>query len=189
MFQGISIAFSSPLVALYLIMVLSTTIGFNLIEFTVLMIFLFILPLFIPLYYSAKKGIEWDYPVRRERIKPMSLVTLNYIVGLIVMVLANAREHVRLLMFTYMVIALAVTIITFFYKISIHVASISGPATYLALIGLTEYSILFYILSLIVGISRIYLKRHTIGQIISGYIASIIIALIAYLVYSHIAIL
>ena len=179
-YEFISIIFSAPFIALYVILRIFFLCPFSIRQLILLIIGYVLLPLFIPLLYSYKKNIEWDYPSREERIIPFSLVFVGYVLALIALYsLDTCREGIFLAM-SYTLNGLVSLIISFKYKISIHVIGIMGPATYLLLIGLVQDFLALFISSLLVSYSRYVLKRHTPMQLFLGYIESIVITILAY---------
>ncbi len=179
-YEFISIILSAPFIALYIILRVFFLYTFSIEQLILLIIGYVLLPLFIPLLYSYKKKVEWDYPSREERIIPFSLVFIGYALTLIALYLLDTcREGVFLAM-SYTLNGLVSLLISFKYKISIHVIGIMGPATYLLLIGLLKDFLALFILSLLVSYSRYILKRHTPMQLFLGYIESIVITILAY---------
>jgi membrane-associated phospholipid phosphatase len=181
-YELLSIIFSAPFIALYTIIRLLPSNELTFIDFSILLIGLAIIPLIIPLYTAYRKGYEWDYPARETRIKPFSLVVLNYFIALIILYLIGSSNTVLFLITSYFLNGLVSLIISLKHKISLHMIGIIGPATYLLLIGFLMDSTILYILSIIVAYSRYILKRHSIEQIIMGVISGFILTIIAYMI-------
>jgi membrane-associated phospholipid phosphatase len=181
-YELLSIIFSAPFIALYIILRLLSSNELSFLDLFVLITSLTIIPLVIPLYTAYRKGYEWDYPARETRIKPFSLVVLNYSIALIILYFTGSDNTVLFLITSYFLNGLISLIISLRHKISLHVIGIIGPATYLLLIGFLIDSIILYILSVIVAYSRYILKRHSIEQIITGVISGFILTIIAYMI-------
>jgi membrane-associated phospholipid phosphatase len=79
----------------------------------------------------------------------------------------NSPVVIQSLMFCYATNTLLVLLITAWWKVSVHTTAASGP-----LIALTYrfgYLVLpFYTIILLVGLSRLTLKKHTVMQVIVG---------------------
>ncbi len=181
-YELLSIIFSAPFIALYTIIRLIPSNELSLLDLFMLLTSLTVIPLAIPLYTAYRKGYEWDYPVRETRIKPFSLVVLNYLIALITTYFMDSDNTILFLITSYFLNGLISLIISLKHKISLHMIGIIGPATYLLLIGLLMDSIILYLLSAIVAYSRYILKRHSIGQIIMGAISGFILTITAYVI-------
>ena len=81
----------------------------------------------------------------------------------------DAPPIVRGLMFCYAVNTAIVWRITRFWKISIHMIGLGGPIVALWLAGF-EYPLVMAIAIILVSISRLVLKAHTLSQVIAGTI-------------------
>lgn len=121
---------------------------------------------------------------REERIIPLTLINFSYIILCILWMNKGFLE--LFLSLSYLVNGIVSLVITKWYKISLHVVGIAGPSTYLLLISQYQYAILFYVISIIVASSRIKLKRHRIDQVVTGYIVSITVTVISYVILSEI---
>ncbi len=179
----VSVFSSSPFIAL-LIPIYFMIIGvISLLEFIHALIFLFVIPLLLPYYWSIRKRIEWDYPNRKERIIPFTMVTISYIIGFITISLSNSNFLVKCLHLSYAVTSLTALMTTMYYKVSIHIVGIIGPATFLFWAGYLMLSSSLIILSIVVSYARIKLKRHTLDQIIVAYIVALIVNTTVFHVY------
>ena len=176
----ISIVFAAPFIALYILLILSFQTIIDKEDLLIGSVFLTVIPLIISVGFSIYYGVEWDYRQREKRIIPLALINLSYMVLCILWMNRGFPEI--FLSFSYLMNGLVSLIITGWYKISIHIIGIAGPSTYLLLINQYEYAILFYMISIIVAFSRIKLKRHSIDQVISGYLVSITTTVIGYVI-------
>ncbi|MGZ7069253.1 MAG: PAP2 family protein, partial [Methanobacterium sp.] len=111
--------------------------------------------------------IDMDIPKRTDRNYPLLLVILSYAIGVIVLYLLNAPSITTILMFCYFSNTLIVFFINLYWKISIHSLGVAGPAA--ALIYVFGVSGILYMLIIpLVMWSRVYLKEHTISQVVMG---------------------
>ncbi|RLG84412.1 MAG: hypothetical protein DRO40_01315 [Thermoprotei archaeon] len=176
----ISIVFAAPFIALYILLILSFQTIIEKEDLLIGSVFLTIIPLITSVGFSIYYGVEWDYRQREKRMIPLALINLPYIVLCILWMNRGFPEI--FLSFSYLMNGLVSLIITRWYKISIHIIGIAGPSTYLLLINQYGYAILFYMISIIVAFSRIKLKRHSMDQVISGYLVSITTTVIGYVI-------
>ncbi|MCD6301138.1 MAG: hypothetical protein J7L82_03605 [Staphylothermus sp.] len=178
--EVISIVFSAPFIALYVVLRVFFLYEFSIEQLIALVVGYILIPLLVPLIYSYKKNIEWDYPVREERIIPFTFVLLGYFFALMVLYMLNTYNEGIFLAMAYTLNGFVSFMISLKYKISIHVIGVMGPATYLLLIGLVYDFIALFILSILVSYSRYALNRHTPVQLLLGYVESIVITVLAY---------
>ena len=183
-YEGVSIVFSAPFIALYVSIRLFLSALINTEELVMTILFLVAIPLIIPLYYAARWKIDWDYPERKHRVIPFFLVNLGYTALLIYSLTTHNRELVFLSL-SYWINGIMAWFISLGYKVSIHMIGISGPATYMFLIHYSVDAIILYIAGIITAYSRYRLERHTLYQLILGYSMGILLTITAYqLVYS-----
>lgn len=126
-----------------------------------------LLPILIILIWVKRKKIEMDIPAKEDRMYPLLTVILSYLIGVIILYSLNAPPIITVLMFCYFSIAIVVVLISHFWKISLHSMGMAGPATALIYV----FGIPGIVFSLIVPPvmwSRVYLKKHTISQVIAG---------------------
>jgi len=150
----------------------------NLYEFLIITIvcaiFASILPIILVLWWlkdknGTDKEIDMDIPERSERNYPLLLVILSYAIGFLVLYFLNAPTITTVLMFCYFSNTLAVFFINLYWKISIHSLGVAGPVAALVYVfGL--YGLPFILIIPLVMWSRLYLKEHTLTQVIIGAI-------------------
>jgi membrane-associated phospholipid phosphatase len=126
-----------------------------------------ILPIITSSLWIKKKNLEVDMPQRQDRIYPLLLVILSYIIGVAVLYILGAPSFTTVLMICYLNNTIIVLLLSLYWKISIHAMGIAGPAT--ALIYLFGWTgLAFSLLVPLVLWSRLHLKRHTPAQLIVG---------------------
>jgi len=135
-------------------------------------IFACIMPILLVLWWlKGKNGkdeeIDMDIPERSERNYPLLLVILSYAIGCLVLYFLNAPTITTVLMFCYFSNTLVVFFINLYWKISIHSMGVAGPAAALIYV-FGSYGILFMLIIPLVMWSRLYLKEHTLTQVIMG---------------------
>jgi membrane-associated phospholipid phosphatase len=131
------------------------------------------------LWYLLQKGTveSIDVAVREQRPWPLTLAALNYFFGFLLLSYVQAPELAQGLMFCYATNTLIVALITFWWKVSVHTTAMSGP-----LVALTynfgPWVLPFFLLVPLVGISRVVLNRHTVGQVIVGGLLGLVLTAI-----------
>ena len=159
-----------PLIAIPVFLVINYVMlsGGNWLLFSAVSIFFVsILPIITSFLWIKRKNLEADMPRRQDRIYPLLLVILSYVVGVVVLYTMGAPQLTTVLMICYLFNTIVVLVFSLYWKISIHAMGIAGPAT--AIIYLFGWpGLIFSLLVPIVLWSRLYLKRHTPAQLISG---------------------
>jgi len=138
---------------------------------SVCILFAGVMPILLVLWWLKDKNgdgvIDMDIPERTERNFPLLMVILSYAVGVFILYLLNAPLITTILMFCYFSNTLIVFFINLRWKISIHAMGVAGPATVLIYVfGAT--GVIFALIIPFVMWSRIYLKEHTLSQVIMG---------------------
>ncbi len=137
-----------------------------------------LLPISVVLLWSKKKkNIAADLPKKKDRNIPLILVIISYLIGTFVLCMFNAPPISTILMFCYFSNTLIVFFINLFWKISIHSMGVAGPTT--ALIYAFGYigSVLGLILPIVMW-SRVYLKKHSMSQVIMGALLGFVLTAI-----------
>ena len=137
--------------------------------------------LYVLWLYATDRIADLDMSVRSEREKVFITFVLFYAVGTLVLWLIHAPTLLVATMAGYTAAALVVQYITRYWKISTHALGVTAP-----LVGLVylygQQPLPFVVLIPIVGWSRVYLKAHTVLQVVAG----VALGLISVLVFYHI---
>jgi len=140
----------------------------------VALIFGFISPIVLFLYYRKKgKIIDLDASIKEERTFPMSISVIFFIVGLVVLIAFNVNIVSIAFWFCYISNTLITIIINKNWKISAHTMGAAGPLAALTFLFGT-IALVFLVVVVLVGWSRIQLKCHSIGEVIDGGIFAFI---------------
>lgn len=126
-----------------------------------------LLPIMTIVIWSKKENIDFDMPEKENRNVPLIIGILIYFIGFLALMALNAPLLTSALMFCYFSNALIVYIINKYWKISVHSMGVAGPTTALVFAFGPAGFILGLILPLVMW-SRVYLKRHTVTQVIAG---------------------
>lgn len=166
----ISAVSNPPLVAIPVFLVINYVLlyGGDWLWFSGLSIlFVSILPIITSTLWIKRKELEVDMPQREDRIYPLLMVILSYIIGVMVLYTLGAPTLITTLMICYLNNTVVVLLFSLYWKISIHAMGMTGPAT--AIIYLFGWTgLIFSLLVPLVLWSRLHLKRHTPAQLIVG---------------------
>lgn len=135
------------------------------------------LPTLIVFKWLMGKKIDLDIPDRKERTYPLIFVITSYLIGAAVLYAINAPEITTILMFCYFSNTLIVLIINLFWKISIHSMGVAVPTTALIYVFGPIGSIFALIIPVVMW-SRVYLRRHTVFQVIMGALLGFILTIL-----------
>ncbi len=140
----------------------------------VALIFGFISPIVLFLYYRKKgKIIDLDASIKEERTVPMSISVIFFIVGLLMLIAFNINIVSIAFWFCYISNTLIAIIINKNWKISAHTMGAAGPlAALFFLFG--PVTLVFLVIVVLVGWSRIQLKCHSFSQVMAGGIFAFI---------------
>jgi len=128
----------------------------------------------VELKKRKNENTEYDLPNKKDRVIPYILAIISYLTGTIILYFFNAPLLTIGLMFCYFSNTMLAFLINFFWKISAHSIGVMGPAT--ALVFAFGYVGFIYALILpFVMWSRIYLKKHTMLQVITGALLGFIL--------------
>jgi len=152
----------------------------------VALIFGFISPIVLFLNYRKKgKIIDLDASVKEERTIPMFISVIFFIVGLLLLFTFNINIVSVAFWFCYISNTLIAIIINKNWKISAHTMGAAGPlAALFFLFG--PVILVFLVIVVLVGWSRIQLKCHSFSQVMAGGIFAFISTYIQiYLIVSY----
>ncbi|MBC7328742.1 hypothetical protein H5T88_00105 [bacterium] len=129
-----------------------------------------------------KMGLLSDADIsnRAERVRPYILITFFYFLGSFLLLHFPPHPINKVygtLMSCYATVTLVGTIITYFWKISMHLAGLAGPLT--AAIFFWKLPAVPFLISLLpLSWARLYLRKHNIWQVLAGIMMS---SLVTYL--------
>jgi membrane-associated phospholipid phosphatase len=140
---------------------------------------LIIVPPLAYLFWLVHKGqLEDIYMPRREtRIRPLTVIMVWLLVCLGLIRYWRAPQIVEAFVLVTIVLVGVLSLVTLYWKISFHGATISAAATATVMVT-GSYAWPVVLLIPLVGWSRIRLKRHTPRQVIYGSLVGALIALI-----------
>ncbi len=138
--------------------------------------------IFIFYLYATDRISDLDMSIRAERERVFIAFVLFYAAGAVDLWIIHAPSIMTASMAGYAGSALIVQWITRYWKISTHALGITAPLVALTVLY-GERPLPFYALIPIVGWSRIYLRAHTVLQVIAGTLLAVVNTLIFFRVF------
>lgn len=140
--------------------------------FLLSVVFVSVLPTVFVLSLARKGRVsDPDLPRREERFVPyLSIVGMYSALYALLYALAAPRALLAITL-CYITVTLVGAVVSLFWKISLHLAGIAGPVTALVLLVHPLFAVLFGLL-VPLGWARVFLKKHTVLQVISGSLMS-----------------
>jgi membrane-associated phospholipid phosphatase len=123
--------------------------------------------LFIFWLYATDRISDLDMSVREEREKVFGVFVVFYLLGTIVLWLTHSPRLLIATMAGYSMATIVVQYITRYWKISTHALGITAPLVVLCLLY-GRQPLPFLVLIPMVCWARVYLKAHTVGQVVAG---------------------
>ena len=120
----------------------------------------------------------------KERLIPFLVISVLYIFSYYLLIRLGAPKTIAKLILISAITVFSLFILSFFWKISAHMAGIGGllgaliAISFLLSVNLEYYIITVIIISGILGFSRLVLDKHKPYQIYSGWFLGIFISLI-----------
>jgi cytochrome c biogenesis protein CcdA len=186
---GISFILSPYLVALIFIVTISYVFSENLAQFLPWAMILVFFSLLVPVAYilylvEAKKVSNWHLSRHAERRLPFMVGTISALIGTLALFVLHAAKPLMVFGLTFSFNALLITIITFFWKISLHTALFSSLVTISAILFGWHFLFLLFLL-IPLGWSRYHRQRHTIAQVIAGAVVSFGATLLIFYLFGY----
>lgn len=178
----------APLINLYVGAIISYTSPISLgpyltpeVSLIICLLLMVILPV-VPIVYEAWRGkIDLDISDQEKRTKFFGFALVCYFVATIIYWTVDC-EVMLILAISYFTVTSGVMIATFHWKVSVHVAGVSGPGTALLLVyGLWASPIIIVWLAVIW--SRLTLRQHSLKEVLTGLLLGICITFITYTVF------
>lgn len=127
------------------------------------------------LYSLSKEGVIPDLYAsdRKTRVIPFLVVLVLYSLGAVGLAVARAPAIITALMLCYLGNSVIMMLITLKWKISIHMAGVTGPATAL-IYWLGVIAVPFLLIAIPVGWARVRLRAHNVAQVTAGAVLTVI---------------
>jgi len=181
---GLLIIFSAPTLIGYLPYTVKKTL------FILILINNVLLPFsFIP-YFKIRNIISsWKLDNRRERIIPFLSTSFFYSVTFFITFRYHIPVFIKLFILTAAVLAIAMTIINFWYKISIHSGGSGALVALVAVLSIKMHTPLPWLLAGVIisaGLvltSRLWLAYHRPGEVWSGFFLGFFVSGVLLLIF------
>jgi hypothetical protein len=115
---------------------------------------------------------DLDVSRRTERTGPFLFGLLSVILGLFALLALHAPKNLETVLLISLVSGIVLVVTTWRWKISVHAATLAGALTMLT----AFYGIIMLPTFLLLGLvswSRVFLRRHTLAQVITGSLVSV----------------
>jgi len=187
---GISAIFSPYTTAAVFILIINYIYAKNLQQFLPWLGIAFLFDIFIPggyvLWLIEKKHLhDVHLSLHRDRKIPFLVAGISAVLGAISLALVGAAKPVVVMGVVYAVNAVAVSILTLKWKVSIHTALFSSVVTVVVILFGVQYA-WFYLILIPLAWSRIYRQRHTLNQVIGGGMFAFVSTSIVFWLYGYI---
>ena len=168
-----------PVIAVFMFSVINYALlrGFPFVAVTfITTLFAAILPLSVLLIWETRTNAKFDLdiPARTDRNHPLLVASASYLIGTVVLVAVYAPLLTTVVMFGFFAGTLFLFFINLYWKISIHAMGIAGPTTVLVFV-FGYWGVLLGLLLPPVIWSRVYLKKHTVAQAITGAVLGFVL--------------
>lgn len=124
---------------------------------------------------ALSPGFNFKMDSHTNRIKPLFFAAIYYYLGYYLLRGITIYPVFRVFLITSVIVIVLLMIISFKWKISIHMAGIGGlTGTILAIsfrMGINPLLLIIIIILVagVVGSSRLYLKKNSLAQLITGF--------------------
>ena len=134
--------------------------------------------------WRKDQHIDLDITEREDRVIPLMLASLGALFG--GYLISTRLENDNLFLMSNILVAMlvALTVLTFQWKVSLHTATFSALVT-LLLIFITPYFALLYLGLFAISCARLYLKKHTMAQVVGGSLVGVAITMAIALIFRY----
>jgi membrane-associated phospholipid phosphatase len=183
----ISWAFFPPLVAtvffVFLIFWYSADFSEGLKWVTYIAPFLIFLPL---LFFAITYKLGWvdDLDLTNREDRPLYLVVFIFSLLAALALLFFLHAPLKFMVYTLsgLIMTIATTIITFYWKISFHTAVTTSVVTAITILGGLRFAPLLLLVPLIAW-ARLTLKKHTLWQVVGGFLVALAITEVVFYLF------
>ncbi len=138
--------------------------------------------LFIFWLYATDRISDLDMSIRTERERVFIAFVIFYALGAIDLWLIHAPAIMTASMVGFATSSLVVLWITRYWKISTHALGITAPLVALTVL-FRDRPAPFYVLIPLVGWSRVYLRAHTVLQVVAGTLLAVVTTLLFFRIF------
>ncbi len=187
---GISAIFSPYVTAAIFILLITYTYAQNVREFLPWIGIAFLFAILIPASYiiwliERKHVRDIHLSDHSERKIPFLVTGISAVLGAAALAIIGAAKPVVLMGVAYAVNAVAVGILTLFWKISVHTALFSSVVTVIVILYGPQYAWAFLLL-IPLAWSRVYRQRHRLDQVIGGALIAFVLTSLVFWLFGYI---
>lgn len=154
--------------------VLESSVKMKLISGLIGVLFTSVFPTIFIYYLISKGKVDHPFvPVREQRTIPYIFAIISSIVGFLLLFYLNSHRLLVFSQWCYFSNTFLILLINFRWKISAHLAGLTGPLTILFWI-FGHWVLILFLLVPFVAWSRVYLKAHDLGQVFGGAVLGIV---------------
>lgn len=148
------------------------------------LIFQILVPMiYLQWYLKSRKITAWDLPKREDRFLPLAATFVSYLISL-VLIYIYGNQLIFNLNVIFLLLIATVSLITVFWKISLHTALNTAGALFINFLFGWQLPIL-YLLIPVIAWARYKLGRHNIKQLLAGTAVSGLIILVAFYYFGY----
>ena len=142
--------------------------------------------LYICFLYKKKEINDMHISEKENRIKPMVVSCISYIIWFIILYVLEAPKILKSIFAVIIVSTIILTIITYFWKICLHASVITFIVITFNILFESKWMLLMVPLIPVIGWARVRIKKHTVNQVILGFGISTVTAFFIYYNYGFI---
>ena len=142
--------------------------------------------LYICFLYKKKEINDMHISEKENRIKPMVVSCISYIIWFIILYVLEAPKILKSIFAVIIVSTIILTIITFFWKICLHASVITFIVITFNILFESKWMLLMVPLIPVIGWARVRIKKHTVNQVILGVGISTVTTFFIYYNYGFI---
>ena len=153
--------------------------------FIIFLLFTIMLPITLIRMYCRFQGWEFkDLKDKEKQLVPFIICILSYVAGYYCLMTNHIAYSIRCIIIAAIVIQILCAIINIWWHISLHTAAIGGIlGAIIAFSWVFSFNPVWWmciviLLGGLVGTSRMVLKRHTLGQVVAGFLVGIVCTII-----------
>ena len=124
--------------------------------------------LYISFLYKKKKINDMHITEKENRIKPMVVSCISYIICFIILYVLEGPKILKSIFAVIIVSTIILTIITYFWKICLHASVITFIVITFNILFESKWMLLMIPLIPLIGWARVRIKKHTVNQVILG---------------------
>lgn len=173
----VSIVTHAPIVSAFLFALLNLDSG-DTVTYAVSTAIALVTATFVPIavvqHFSKKTGnTDGDVYRKEDRALPLLGGVISYAVGAVLLHFVGAPDISTAMMASYAVSTVVVMAISRYWKISIHMTGIAGPAVALTM-AFWPWGAVSFLLVPVVAWSRYVRRKHTPAQIVGGTVFAVV---------------